>query len=303
MKRVLRGGLYPAFMGAALVAAWLGLESGASAGWVVGVVGLVGVGVTAVLERALPFEPRWNRPHGDRRADWGHALFSNLGLIELIRPTLLAALVTLGIAMRDAWGASLWPEALPLAVQVGFGLALGELSFYGFHRWMHEGWGRRFHVIHHSAERLYWLNSLRTHPFNTVGSFLSFQAPLALLGAGSDTMALVATFHAAHGLLQHGNLDLRLGPLNWLVSGPELHRWHHSREVAHANHNYGNNLAIWDVVFGTRHLPPGRPTHDVGIADLAFPTGWRAQLGVPLRWGARARAESSPTTPPQPDSA
>jgi sterol desaturase/sphingolipid hydroxylase (fatty acid hydroxylase superfamily) len=66
----------------------------------------------------------------------------------------------------------------------------------------------------------------------------------------------------------------------------ELHRWHHSKNVAEANRNYGGNLILWDVLFGTRFLPPDRePPADVGIGDMpAFPHGLLAQLAVPFRW-------------------
>jgi sterol desaturase/sphingolipid hydroxylase (fatty acid hydroxylase superfamily) len=57
------------------------------------------------------------------------------------------------------------------------------------------------------------------------------------------------------GIFQHANVQLRLGPLNWFFSMAELHRWHHSRTVEEANHNYGQTISVWDWVFGTRYLP------------------------------------------------
>ena len=70
----------------------------------------------------------------------------------------------------------------------------------------------------------------------------------------------------------------------------ELHRWHHSPDLAEGNHNYGGNLIVWDVVFGTRFLPPDRePPRTIGIGDMpAFPRGLLWQLAVPFRW-ARVR--------------
>ena len=93
-------------------------------------------------------------------------------------------------------------------------------------------------------------------------------------------------FTGVHGLFQHANVDVRLGGLNWVFSMAELHRWHHSRTVAEANHNYGNNLIVWDLVFGTYFLPRDRtPPEDIGLADLPdFPTTFFGQLLAPLRW-------------------
>ena len=53
------------------------------------------------------------------------------------------------------------------------------------------------------------------------------------------------------------------------MSSPELHRWHHMKDTLLANHNYGSNLIIWDLVFGTWFLPKEKvsPLH-VGVVDL-----------------------------------
>lgn len=56
--------------------------------------------------------------------------------------------------------------------------------------------------------------------------------------------------------------------------------------LAEANTNYGSNLTVWDVVFGTYFLPRDRRMPAaIGIADLpAFPGGYLAQLASPFRW-------------------
>jgi len=68
----------------------------------------------------------------------------------------------------------------------------------------------------------------------------------------------------------------------------ELHRWHHSRRLEESNTNFGQNLIVWDVVFGTRFLPKDRePPADIGIAGLpAFPMDYWGQLVSPFRWRA-----------------
>jgi sterol desaturase/sphingolipid hydroxylase (fatty acid hydroxylase superfamily) len=74
----------------------------------------------------------------------------------------------------------------------------------------------------------------------------------------------------------------------------ELHRWHHSRLPQEANSNFGQNLIVWDVVFGTRLLPRDRrPPADIGLKDLpTFPMGYLGQLTSPFRW-ARIKRESA----------
>ena len=89
-------------------------------------------------------------------------------------------------------------------------------------------------------------------------------------------------------------MDVRLGPRNYFFSMAELHRWHHSKQMEEANHNYGQNVIVWDLVFGTFFLPKDRePPEDIGIPNLpAFPmTFWR-QLASPFRW-RRIKRESA----------
>jgi sterol desaturase/sphingolipid hydroxylase (fatty acid hydroxylase superfamily) len=66
----------------------------------------------------------------------------------------------------------------------------------------------------------------------------------------------------------------------------EPHRWHHSRTLAEANTNYGSNLIVWDLVFGTFFLPRDRqPPAAIGIGNMPeFPTRYLAQLASPFRW-------------------
>ena len=66
----------------------------------------------------------------------------------------------------------------------------------------------------------------------------------------------------------------------------ELHRWHHSRDINEANHNYGSNCIVWDLVFGTFYWPRERPPPaDVGLSDLPdFPQRLVPQLLSPFLW-------------------
>ena len=84
-------------------------------------------------------------------------------------------------------------------------------------------------------------------------------------------------------MVQHSNVDVRLGLLNWVVAGPELHRWHHSRHRTESEANYGNALIVWDVLFGTRRLPDRAPPLDVGLAGKPYPSSYVAQILAPFR--------------------
>jgi len=264
---------------------------------------VAGYTVLAVAEHLLPWHRSWLRSQGDLRTDIGLALTNGV-LGGILTPLLLVAVAAAGAGLAERLGMGLWPGSWPLLAQLALALFVAELVEYTFHRMMHEvPWLWRFHATHHSAPRLYWLNAARFHPIDLflVGSVKL--VPLALLGATLPVFALVNLFSAIHGAYQHTNLPVRLGPLNWIFSMTELHRWHHSKRVEESNRNYGGNLILWDVIFGTRYLPEDRdPPEEIGIEALpGFPMGFWANLASPFRWrGLVAEASAAPTAPAGP---
>ncbi len=56
-------------------------------------------------------------------------------------------------------------------------MIVSEFGSYWAHRLMHERpllW--RLHAVHHSAERLYWLNAGRFHPLDTAMQYVVTRA-------------------------------------------------------------------------------------------------------------------------------
>jgi sterol desaturase/sphingolipid hydroxylase (fatty acid hydroxylase superfamily) len=253
------------------------------------------VATVIVLERLVPYHEEWNRSHGDLLVDAKHIVtitVFNAAIDPLLRGAglLVAAWISLQFSL------TLWPESWPLLVQLALALVFVELWQYWVHRWQHEVpflW--RFHALHHSAPRLYWLNAARFHPLDLAFNGIGVSVGLAALGAGVPVLALWLLVSAVHGIFQHANIPVRIGPLNWIFSMAELHRWHHSRRVRESNTNYGQTLSIWDTVFGTRYLPKDRePPRDIGLTGLdAYPMTWWAQEIAPLRWAEIEEASAA----------
>jgi sterol desaturase/sphingolipid hydroxylase (fatty acid hydroxylase superfamily) len=294
MRTLATGLVFPLLMGGSITLA-IGLMPALGAVTAVVIAETVGALAIIVAERVLPFRPAWNSPHGDVGTDVLHALVSGVGTTQLAR-----GLVGLTGGAAAAWlssalGGTLWPVAWPLVLQLALALLIAELPQYWLHRWQHEHdalW--RFHAVHHSAPRLYWLNAARFHPVDLGLLYVVGYVPLVVLGCPPEVILLFALFDAVFGMFQHSNVDARLGPLNWIFSMAEPHRWHHSRVLVEANSNYGSNLILWDLAFGTFFLPRDRePPANIGIAELpAYPTGYLAQVAAPFRW-ARVRAEAA----------
>jgi ornithine lipid hydroxylase len=239
------------------------------------------------LERIMPYHPAWNDSQDDIPTDATHLVVSMLVLPELARVLMLGGFVAFNSWLVARLGTNLWPTEWAVWLQVVLALVVGEFGTYWSHRLAHE-WPMlwRFHATHHSAGRLYWLNAARFHPVDALIAWASAIPVLIVLGCGEHVLALFLATHGVHGMFQHANIRLRLGPLNWVFSMAELHRWHHSRTIVESNANYGANLILWDVVFGTRFLPSDRrPPRVIGIADMPdFPSTYLGQLASPLRW-------------------
>jgi sterol desaturase/sphingolipid hydroxylase (fatty acid hydroxylase superfamily) len=159
----------------------------------------------------------------------------------------------------------------------------------------HFDWLWRFHATHHSAQRVYWLNATRAHPLEIAYRFsIVWVLPLAVLGVPKNVLALATVAAVVADAFQHANIAIRLGPLSWIFSVGDLHRWHHSRVRRESDTNYGNVYIFWDAVFGTRYLPSGRePPGKVGILGMeAFPQEFWAQWLSPFRWARIQRARA-----------
>jgi sterol desaturase/sphingolipid hydroxylase (fatty acid hydroxylase superfamily) len=276
--------VYPASMAAAVWTVIAAMDAGVESGLAVVAVNVAAALVVLVFERVLPYRRAWNASAGDVRTDVLHAAFNGV-TGEIGRLLTVAGLTFVSVRLSTALGTGLWPSRWPLWAQLALAFPIGELPVYWIHRLEHRGgflW--RLHAVHHSAPRLYFLNATRNHPIDAVVSLAFLVAPLVLLGAGERLLAVAMVVWAVHALFQHGNVDVRLGPLNWLLSMAEVHRWHHSRRIDEANANYGQTLLVWDIVFGTRRVPEGRePPEDVGLAGLpAYPAGWLGQLASPF---------------------
>lgn len=250
----------------------------------------------AVVERFFPYERSWSQSQGDVGTDCMHLVVSNVGVSVLAELVVLPPGLILASYLASQYGVGLWPSHWPLLAQGVLAVLVAELPYYWFHRLSHEMeplW--RFHSVHHSAPRLYWLNAVRFHPVDAFVGYAIQVFPLVVLGCSPIVLAWHATFLGVHGPFQHSNLPLRLGPLNWVFSMAELHRWHHSTNEEEGNTNYGGNLIVWDVVFGTRYLPQEVPSPEIGVGGMPdFPQNYWGQLTAPFRWSRLPRS-SYPT--------
>lgn len=277
MRRLLSYLWWPTLFAAALSLVVLGMRGGH--GVLAFNLTYLGLAVSiALLERAMPHQREWLVNDGQMGPDLAHTVL-NKGLAQAI----ITFVAFMGIADRLAPTASgIWPAALPLPVQTALGLVIVEAGLYWKHRLGHEWrWLWRFHAVHHSVTRLWFFNTGRFHVVDTMTGLAVGMPVLLLLGAPRDVLLLVSAITAIVGMLTHCNVEMRCGVLNYVFNTPSLHRWHHSKVPEEGNRNYGENLMLFDQIFGTFYNPPRRPPVDIGIRHDMPPT-FLGQLKAPF---------------------
>lgn len=171
---------------------------------------------------------------------------------------------------------------MPTWLRLAAALVVNEIGGYWGHRWSHEIpflW--RFHAIHHSAEEIDWLVTAKAHPIDMFFTRLCAMVPVYALGLAQppgnrvDFVPVVVTIVTTYwAYFIHANLKWRFGWLEWLISTPGFHHWHHTNDGPEViNKNYAATFPWVDKCFGTLYLPREWPTKygsDTPVAsDLA----------------------------------
>lgn len=236
--------------------------------------------VLPILERIMPHRADWRPDWKEWNTDALYAI-----VIQIVMPPLLALLVVLGLSglTRPYLHSAIWPHHWSILAQGILMVLLVDLMRYWVHRFAHTNpilW--RLHAVHHSPDKLYWLNTARFHPLEKVLQFTFDSVPFILLGVNEYVLAFYFVCYAVNGFYQHSNVYLRLGVLNYVFSTAELHRWHHSKILKEANNNYSNTTIIWDIIFGIYYCPRDRVLGRIGIQNDNYPKTFGRQLLGPF---------------------
>ena len=278
VRAVLRYAFAPVFfvgfIGAAMV-----LSRGGDAPLVLGPLLVLAVLVSFVVERVVPYERAYNAPQGDGRRDVMHAVVNEASnAVSILSLPAIAAMFP---------KTGLWPSEWPVPLQLLLAVVVADagitLAHFASHR---SAFLWRFHAVHHSVQRMYGFNGLMKHPLHQSFELSCASLPLLLLGMPVHVAWLLGFAVAVQLLLQHSNVDVRVGPLVHLWAVGPAHRFHHSNRAGEEDVNFGLFSSVWDYLLGTFRFDPAASPRvgELGVVGRpGYPVRYLAQILEPLR--------------------
>lgn len=178
-------------------------------------------------------------------------------VVRLVVPLLPVGLASL--AATRGWGV-LNLVAWPAWLEVVLAIVVFDFVIYVQHVLFHAIpllW--RLHMVHHSDLDFDTSTGVRFHPIEILLSLGLKSALVLVLGPAPLAVLIFEVLLNATALFSHSNIRLPAKldrTLRLLLVTPDMHRVHHSVQIAESNSNFGFNLAIWDRLCGTYTAQP-----------------------------------------------
>lgn len=208
----------------------------------------------------------------------GYYAISNV-FVELFNNGLALIGITNGLAIEI--------NAFPFWLKILLAFLLKDFIQWNIHRLLHRSnWLWQFHKVHHSVKQMGFAAHLRFHWMENVIYRTIQYIPLAMLGFGINEYLLANMISLVIGHFNHANINLRLGPFKYILNNPQMHIWHHAKDLPSQFRygiNFGISLSIWDYLFKTNYIPHSGRDIELGFpGDEQFPKDFVHQELYPV---------------------
>lgn len=192
-----------------------------------------------------------------RKTKFSHALV-NFGftVIHLIIHTFLAVIIVLlsDWCNKVQFGLVYWTHANVFWTIIIGVLAL-DFSSWLVHWVMHkQSFLWRFHLIHHSDNKVDVTTGLRHHPGDSLLRGIFFLLLIFISGAPVYSVMIYQTLVVVATAFTHANISLNPKvdkALSYFLISPNMHKVHHHWKQPYTDSNYGAVFSIWDRLLST----------------------------------------------------
>ena len=185
------------------------------------------------------------------------------------------------VTALSSWAASVmtvgWLNAVHAPRWMMFAMAVVALDLTGWvvHWAMHKvGPLWRVHRVHHSDLRFDSSLGFRFHPLELALMAAANAAVVMALGLPLEAVLISGVITTLHNFFGHANaspaIEFERRLRRWLIT-PDLHRVHHSAQIADSMSNFGIVFSWWDRLAGTYRAPADQPPSAFGLDDVRDP--------------------------------
>ena len=265
MKKIITYGLYPTLLLIVIAILFLAINFNSDYKIVYGATTVFLVFTLMIVETFFPLNLEWKMTK--------KSFLRDLKYILIDAP--IIAITKTGFGLIAIWYSenhSGYFSNSPLLISVVIFLLVFEFFQYWYHRLSHTTKGKfgdflwKVHLAHHLPDKVYVVMHAVFNPINAFLTATIIQLPLILLGVSPEAALAATLLIDLQSLVSHFNVNIKAGFLNYIFIGTETHRFHHSAGVSEAK-NYGNTLAIWDIIFGTFYYNPNKIPQKLGIEN------------------------------------
>ncbi len=252
--------------------------------------------VFVALEKFMPLRKEQPVFRREWQNDLTHFFFNHLvvGFVLLVTNRVVHS--AFGWAQSDTVRDVI--ATLPFVVQLLLVILAADMVQYWTHRAYHEVpflW--RFHAVHHSAPEMDWLAGSRQHILELILTRILVLAPIFVLGFSQRVIDAYVVIVGFQAVFNHCNVDVRLGPLRYVIVTPNFHHWHHSRDTEAIDKNYAAHYAFLDYLFGTAVTADRKWPSRYGVVGDYIPLGFLKQQAFPFIGSTESREEAAKPRP------
>jgi sterol desaturase/sphingolipid hydroxylase (fatty acid hydroxylase superfamily) len=234
------------------------------------------------IEKLFPLRKDQPIFRAEWQTDFQHFIVNHMVVGFMLLATNLLVHQGLGWAVKTDLQARI--QALPFVLELLLLVLVADLVQYWIHRAYHETFLWRLHAVHHSIKTMDWMAGSRLHILEVLIMRTFILGTIFVLGFSKEVIDAYIVIVGFQAVFNHCNVNVRLGPLRYIIVTPNFHHWHHSQDKEALDTNYASHFAFLDYLFGTAAKSDNIWPVQYGVLGDYVPKGFWAQFKFPFTW-------------------